>query len=281
MDRNYYTYQEILLALREEYVKNQILLDKLSTYIKINGNGKRVGDINLEANLISKNERYALSRIRLIIRERQNLLKRIFNELKYCISCYNWNGEFSDKVCFEIKENKKSGYHFAREKNEYVPFNEGFNPFVSITRQNDFDSIINEILNSKIMSLTSKCLLINSLQKLTIDGSGISLRTDTDNFGIFNSDAFSLGLVYDSRRDILRFNCESDNWYYILTELLKTEIPSYKIPNSYKLIIDSSISATKLIRVDERECDGSNLEFMFEEYPNKIVLKRVKKKGVI
>ena len=76
----------------------------------------------------------------------------------------------------------------------------------------------------------------------------------------------------------MRFNCESDNWYYILTELLKTEIPSYKIPDSYKSIIDSSISATKLIRVDERESDGSNLEFMFEEKPNKVILKRVKKK---
>lgn len=254
-----YTYKQILLCIRDEIIKNRILLKELSDLIVIE---KNAGSHCFCNYLKNEEDVYKIKLTIEEIKKRQSFLELLFNKL----TKYKFVKEKTSKIqsYFMIDDNGeykfKLSYSDELEKNYFGS--------IKIVDKEKFNSIINELYSSKLAKITCKTLRLNNnlhvdiSERLEIfdDKNSVSYFEENDslNVDLYNKSLYKMlnteidsSLLSDEVIDLI--NCSSYKDYDIEIEKSKSEHNSYyefdEIDN--KIVLKKRISSIKtLIKID-------------------------------
>ena len=179
-----YTYKEILLAFREELLKNQILLDELKSLIAIE---KNAGYYRFDDRLKNdSNDTYGIKLVIDEIQKRQLSLRKIFNKL----TNYKFARASINRFQTYCVDNNNGKYTFELEYSWNLE--EDYFGMIKITNDEKFSSIIKELNSSKLSNIIQEgiriednlFLGISSYVELSNGRNTINYRVDLDSLKI-------------------------------------------------------------------------------------------------
>ena len=228
-NKNYFTFGEIIMALRPIYKDIQYKLRKLSEYIKIESDK----EFTYNLDFLLKEELLGLFEpsINLKISKKPTNLNenlRIYINTHYCFNELRW---MQDNASFTLqKENGK--YKFV--DNKKFNYSKAFTPKVKIAVCNDqLNLLLDTIKSNEIYYLPNLAIDLNLYQALYIRGDYITLsNTDFDN-------TKRIEITYNALNDKIDIQANCHYSPYYIDELLKSKIYKHQLPDEYiKLIED-------------------------------------------
>ncbi len=261
MNKNTYLFSEIIIGLRDEYLKNQKLLNELDKYIKIS-------DDKMCKYIFCKTSPYSHSNeIFMFILKEQNKLEKILNYIGYrflSAPCH-----YTSPLYLLKKENDMYNFKFV---NNTLPKNNKYN--IEVINKKEVSEIADEINNSLLMQ--TKCIFepISKFQSLSITLRGIDL---IGNFEDLNID--SSYIHYNSNKDTIAVCPGVKPGIFLIDKYLKTRIPKEIIPEEYRKIIDDNLEKHYNFNFDVFDIGcplNKKTELSINEVNNKIVLQKKK-----
>ncbi len=258
-DKKYYTFIEIITALRNDFKKSEKILKNLKKYIEINSkyNTSTMFFLSLKNHLLIDDE---TSTITLAV-------SKIKRNNTYYIRKNKSNNKkwFQNNALFDLVDDDDDSLYFEQT----IPqgSNKIFMPRVNITDENNFYANYSKLKNMKLYSLHSSYININPYQTLCIWGDIIILSNKDNNGKIIN-------IKYTPKNDSLSIEANTKYNSYFIERLLETKIPKYEFLNEYIELLNNNDKTSYLFIDDELNKKKENLEF--KENDKKIVL--VKKK---
>lgn len=228
MEKKFYTFEEILLALRDEYIKNQLLLKKLEEYYTIVGKSVETHEIipnfqevNVDGILYDKH-------LYLYVREKVNKLWGTIVKL------LNPNADVIRSIVYDINNSYSKDYSFVK-KGVNSPSKQ---LTINITNPLEFDKLVDEILNSEFMSLTEK------YYGRMIGGYIINIHASQIYLGKYGE-----SVLYDAHDDIVQFRgieCQA-----AARSFINQPIPEFYLHEDVKKVIDKNMKQNQNIKIDE------------------------------
>lgn len=252
MEKKFYTFEEILLALRDEYIKNQLLLKKLNKFYEVYGKsldeyyiGPKFKEVRSDGSLICDKHLY------LHVHEKVNKLRGAIVKL------LNRHADMIGHIVYDINSSNGQNYSFKKESAN-SPSKE---VTINVTNPLEFDKLVEEILNSEFMSL-------NKVYKSPMFG-GYSL--DIDGSSIFCG-KFGENILYDAYEDVVQFRgidcqCEAQSF-------IRQPIPESYLYDDIKKLIDKNIKPNREIKIDEYNFSKVTRFDVKEQYHNLRLVKR-------
>ncbi len=254
MNKESYTFSEIVFGLREEYQKNQKLLEELKKYIIVEG--KDNNDYVLKTKLLKK--------IKLINLEINNKQSKLMKIIEYILFEYlDIIRENNYEPCYITKKDDNK-YTFIKDNT--VISNKKYN--IEITDNKTFTDIADTILQSKIIN--NSHIELNPFQSIDINSNEICMY---GRFDAINSNAFPT----------IKYNPTSDTiialLYYnvpitIIEKFFNTTIPKNLIADDYRKIIDNNLENKN---IKEIKTNNKNSELNIYETNKGIVLTKKRK----
>lgn len=252
MEKKFYTFEEILLALRDEYIKNQLLLKKLNEFYVVYGKSldkycinPKFQDVNIDGTLLYDKHLY------LYVYEKVNKLRGAIVKL------LNPNADIIENVVYNINNSDNQNYSFQKESGN-SPSKE---LTINITNPLEFDKLVEEILNSEFMSL-AKVYTGRMFGGYSIDIDGSSIFC-----GRFGENVF-----YDAHEDVVQFrgfDCQA-----AAKEFIRQPIPESYLYDDIKKLIDRNIKPNREIKIDEYKFGKVTRLDVKEQYHNLRLVKR-------
>ena len=240
MDKNSYLFSEIIFGLRDEYVKNQKLLNELKKYINILN--ENIVDLDLYLAKDIKN----LNIIKLDISKKQTKILEMINYAS--LEVLGGIPQYIE-LSYVLKK-EKNGYFFDLDGKKFLKEPLKYN--IEITDQKAFDEIVKCVSSSKLANLENLCIFLNPFQTIFADNKEVSMYVD---FSMISSLICS-NLSYNSKADTIFTNLDCRNNKDLLIKLLNTKIPRYSLPLEYQKIIDENIKKYGDLSFDERWIKG-------------------------
>ena len=248
-----YTYKQILLSLREEYLKNQKRLNALKKYIQLD-QSKKYDEYDFYA-FCDGQDKY----IELALRERQSVIVKIIETL-------------SNKI---IGDGDKITTNIAHEYNgekRYLTL-----PNSKIFSVNDLNSLMadaDRILGTEfVQKVTSRIILDDKDYKLKISPSNIAVET-----GEGTIEYVPARFLYTPSSDQLSIMAYDDPLYLEhINNVFNTKISADLLSDYHRSIIDASTSKDKDISI--QGVSMSKIPQLFdivEQEDNSVLLKRVR-----
>jgi len=258
MEKKFYSYEEILLALRDEYLKNQALLEKLEQYIYIACDKVESFEFRSLFKDIVRDQIMHEKEIHFVITERLSIIKEIINKL-HCL-WYKYY-DMQNQIFYKIIE-KDNNYYFNEStiRGRFTTIK----PQINIINQEEFDKLVREILNSEFMSLTEEYFeKMLGGYKLDISGGSIFLGN------------YQKSVFYNASYDTIQFR-NIDCWIEA-SEFIKEPIPECYIADSVKQMINKNIKNNQVITIDDYDFSKVT-RFNIEENSNGLKLIKIRKK---
>ncbi len=213
MPREKYQFIELLLGLREEYVKNKKLLATLKELIEVDGK---------QSSRVRFGFDHELRTIRMTILEKQNGITRLVSHI----------------VGYNVRED--STYSIVEEQKGFTIVRDNFIPKeyeIKITNQELFNEIAGEVAGSRILNLEEAFIPLGTFQNVRLSHSGLQI---SGNFYKINLKLHPL-FRYDAITDTaIAIPC--GKWGSGLMEsFLRAEIAACFIPEEYRKIIDENL----------------------------------------
>ena len=256
-NRDYYTFIEILMALREQYLKSQELLNAMKRNVKIIAD--EPFDYNLS--LITPTDKRAESEVRLHIDK--NYHSGIGPYIRHILSqnpgvLINWN---LDHASYLLEYDDK--YYFDK-----VNKNGKYNPKVIIPDyfQDDFANNFQELRSLDLYRLPKS--FIPSFNPVSIDGDCIRLTNHDISYDISR-------IYYMAKDDKIHvFSTAKDKvWGIHYRDLFNSEIPCYKLPNEYLEYLEKvNPKAYNNVEIKIDDYIKKHGEFVIKENEDRIVL---------
>ena len=249
-NKDYYSYYEIIFSLRKEYLKNQKIINKLLSYIRITSDSLNEYDSNL---VFKNNTRDNSDHLLLIIKKRQSCIKNILESL---YSSLVYGDEELKPGFFSFTFRQSEGYVYLLDDNQDGSY---LNAKVEITNQKDFIETYNELIKNEICK--SRTYLILKDEIIRLSNNGIHLyHVENDDY------KNSVKLDYNGLEDIININNTSYLKYLMELKISKSIIPTY-----FENIIDNNMD-NYLYRI-EGDCNNNEVFYTIEEQEKKLVLK--------
>ena len=242
-----YTYKEILLAIREESLKNQKLLQELSELISIE---KNVGKYHFDDKLSCDSEPYKILLVIDTIQKKQSKLKEIFNK----ITEYRFARATLNKFQMYLVNSENGNNSFELKYTDGLT--EDYFGSIEILDNVRFERIIDELKNSKLSKITEKGIHIDDNIFVEI----------ADFIGIVNG---KNSIHYASGVDGLKIELTDKGF----DDILNTEISSSLLSNEVIDLINNADNNEVDIEFVESKGVPYNY-YLFNECDEKIVLKR-------
>jgi len=260
MKEESYTFGEVVFGLREEYVKNQKLLNELKKYVKVEG--IKDNEWYIYGNIDWRyQEKYIALNID-IVKEQSKLVKMIRYILdEYTVIDWGYNNP-------SYKTEKKDNVYSFKKDNTVIS-DKKYN--IEITDKDAFEEITNNVLQSKIIN--HFYMELNPFQNITICPYEIDM---CGNFRAINSNAFPI-IKYNQYTDSIFARIDYRTPKFLVSEFFDTKIPKCFTPDEYREIIDKSIEKHKNLNVAEVHLDGRNTELNIIETNDGIKLTKKKK----
>lgn len=229
-DRDYYTFLEIIIMLRDEYNNVFKLLDDLSKNITIDSKYSNSFDMRLAL----KDEFLNVPRVVLFVSKKTNSPGVVFRKFmnKYF---YDDLRRIIDNATFILDDSDEVSFRHYRElhlKNE-------FSPNVSIIDENKFCEDYNKLRESSIFKLPFLQIKVNSNQRLFIGGESINLVT-------YDGYDKLLNIKYDGCSDDIKIDSNIRYNNFLIEELLNTEISKSMLPNEYISLFSNNENNTNI-----------------------------------
>jgi len=236
MKKKFYTYEEILLALREEYIKNQELLKKLEKYIYVIED-ENINLIKFKSTIGQINNDYFMSysldskMISLVLLERLNIIKRMINRFM--------EDEVKNRIKYNVVLEDNGNYGIKEVSRGDLVW---FDPTIIITDQKYFNEIVNEILNSEFMNLQNERFPSMFGYKICFTSEKIRLGNE------------SSWVLYNAVDDVINtWNIKNSD---SLECLIRQYIPECYLNDRVKRLVDKNLKEDKFV-----DFDSCNLEF--------------------
>ena len=238
--KNFYTYQQLIHGLRDEYQKNQKLIEELKKLIEIESRYQTTSSLVLKQQPSSYHlDDYPTLLLR--VSKRQREIKKKLIKLH--------DGFLGESPT--IRRNNNSDFILKKDRGEYQFFShndlEGalyFHPNIFIRNQKEFSDLYRELQQTKLYNAKNSTILLNNFQDISLNGEGISLNT-TERLKVYDP---NVRITYSAEDDQVHLSQDTIHKYIFIDNLLDTEIPSYSIPDEYLRILEAN--PTKLIYID-------------------------------
>ena len=257
MDKDYYKYYEFLFSLRKEYLKNQEIINKLLSYIRITNDSLNEYDSNL---VFRKNNKDSTDSLLLIVKKRQSHIKTILDSLYSSLvysspdlkpGDFSYSFRLSDKYVYLLDDDQDGRYLKAK---------------IEIVNQNEFIKLYNQLVKN-VVCKCGRTYLILEKEFIQLSNNGIYLlHVDKDYKN-------GVKLNYDGLHD----NIITNNISY-LENLMELKIKKDTIPNYFENIIDNNMD--DYLYTIEENCNMSEGFYTIEDYGRKLVLKPRKDKEI-
>lgn len=245
-----YTYKEILLAIREQVLINEKLLNELKGLISIEKNAGTYSICEaLKADLDMFTLQYRIFLEINALEEKQSKLKKILNELtNYKFSKYKPGGYHIYNFVHAGKD-----YNYFSLTDTHILDDDYFGK-IEITDKEKFDDIIVQLYNSRLAKISEEGIHITDDSYLGI-GNYIEL---------INKDKY---IYYYNQKDALKTNLNDDTFY----DIMNTEVNSTLLSNELINILEGS----KYKDADIQFVNNENVHhfYKFEENGKSITLK--------
>ncbi len=254
MNKESYTFSEIVFGLRKEYQKNQKLLEELKKYIIVEG--KDNNDYVLKTNIFRN-----VKLISLEINNKQSKLMKIIEYLSF-----EYLGIINENFYEPRYITKKDDNKYTFIKDNTVISNKNYN--IEITDNNAFNDIANNILQSKIIN--NSYIELNPFQSIDINSNEISIY---GRFDAINSKAFPT-IQYNPTNDTIISLLYQNMPLTIIEKFFNTKIPKYLIEDEYRKIIDNNLENKNIQEINTTD---KNSELNIYETNKGIVLTKKRK----
>lgn len=242
-----YTYKEILLAIREETLKNQKLLQELSELISIE---KNVGKYHFDDKLSCDSEPYKILLVIDTIQKKQSKLKEIFNK----ITEYKFARASANKFQMYLVNSENGNNSFELKYTDGLT--DDYFGCIEILDNERFERIINELKNSRLSKITEKGIHVDDNLFVEI----------ADFIGVVNG---KNSIHYARGIDGLKVELTDKGFY----EILNTEISSSLLSNEVIDLVNNANNNE--INIEFVESKGVPYNYyLFNECDEKIILKR-------
>lgn len=213
-DNKTYTYKQLLLALREQIIKNRILLKELNDLVEIE---KNVGSYHFDDRLRDDvNDTYNIKLIIDEIQKRQSSLKKIFNKL----TNYKFARASINKFQTYFVVNNNDEYNFELEHSYNLE--KHYFGTIKITDKEKFNSIMSELNNSKLSNISEKGIHVDKNLYIGIS-SFIEIMSGLNSVHYVDSmDCINISLNDKNFEEILNTKISSDLLDDEVIELIET-----------------------------------------------------------
>lgn len=172
MEKEFYTYEKILLSLYKEYLNNQKLLNELKQYISIDDD--KIKDFYFKSYLkyVKRNKIINDKRIQLVVEQKLNKLKKLEENLLFL----NGYSKDNHSIYYDIVNDDKVSLNI-NHKDKLA----NINPKIELTNPLLFSKLVKEILNTKFMNLeeyTTDNSMIDNWH-LFINSSNLTLKNNS------------------------------------------------------------------------------------------------------
>ena len=246
----YYNYYEILFSLRKEYLKNQEIINRLLSYIRITS--KPLDEY--ESNLVFKtNARTNADYLLLIVKKRQHYIKLLLDSL------------YSHLVSSDSDLKSGNFSYIFRLSKEYVSLLDDtqdgryLKAKVEITNQGEFIELYRQLMEN-VVCKQGRIYLFSEKCSVQVSNNGIHL------FHVEGDYKKSVRLDYSGLKDCISIN----NGSY-LESLMKLEIDRGMIPDYLGSIIESNMDNYSY--TIEGNPDNGEAFYAIEDDGSKLVLK--------
>ena len=256
MNKKFYTYGEILLALRDEYINNQELLTKLKRYVYIE-NGSWVDSYRFHPQFQGKNNEYFMTypldekKLYLEVLERISFIMKTYEELFGCSS--------DRLITYHVTEQSDNVFSLEEKVRGNLVW---FDPRITITDQKTFNELTAMILNSEFMNLQNERFFSLFDYRLKVLPEQLYLG---------NSDHW---VRYDACGDKIDIS-NLKNSYQVM-EFMKRPIAECYLNDRVKALVDKRYPEGKEIEIPE-DTFGRNVSLNVIDTDKGIKLKKLKK----
>ena len=221
MEKDYYTFIEIINSLRKYYQQTQKILNEMTSFIEINPDEPHNIAIRLDS-LYKPSERLTI-----IVEVSKKEKKTIINQIKR----FNYNP--CAKFCITGDANH---FEFQPIKRLYAyKENHVYHPQIMVSKQNEraFGKKLDELKQTNLYLLPETFSEFNPFQTIFVGSHGIGLES--------NIEFKNYIIIYYYGKDD-KIDIESSTKYspYIIKQLLLTKIPRYTLPKEYLALLDEA-----------------------------------------
>lgn len=229
-DKNYFTFLEIIMMLRDEYKSVHKLLGDLSRNITIDSKY----DSTFDMKVALKDEIFNLPVVVLSVSKKPNLPSIAFRQFmnKYF---HDDLRRIVDNATFILDDS----LDFSFEQLNKLYLKNEFSPRVLINDEEKFSEEYVKLRESSLLELPFMRVRLNSNQVLSISGDSISLSTD-------DGGSRKINIRYDGSSDNIKVdsNIRYDNSF--IEKLLNTEISKSELPLEYISLFSNSEADTNV-----------------------------------
>ena len=261
-NRNYYTFIELLMALREQYQKSQQLLSNMKEDLKITSDKPFNCEMFLDMPILSPR----------VVRKESEVKLHVYKDYHVGIGPY---------MRHMLRNTNRMDLYWGMDHAMYILKNDGkyyfdkipesgiqYNPEVIIPNflQNEFDRYYQELKSLELSHLPE--VRISNQPHLVVDGNSLVLFNHDRNYDIDF-------INYQANDDkIYVMTCERGKiWGNHYNDLFETEIPCYKLPKEYLEYLEKTNSKPYnrySIKIDDYIKRKGN--FSIEEKEDQLVL---------
>lgn len=244
--RNYYYLREIILGLREEYLKNKISLENLKKHIIIDD--KKINNIDFK---IFKDKENRLS-LFCYLEKRQNVINKLFNSLNNI-----------DDMGYIIEILKDSEYYGIKPM-------EGIKVDNLLEFRKESEKIINSDFNKNIQLQLFDLMSADRNYDLLINAHKIEVKC----YNKLVSD-----ISYLQNKDVITVSAVSvgKNSNISIHRALNLEVPKDLLNDYYIDLIDSTPIAFKNVYIEPYMNSLESIELNISENNSGVVLKKINK----
>ena len=250
---DYYNYYEILFSLRKEYLKNQEMINKLLSYIKITNDYPNEYTSNLVFRTNNKNN---IDSLLLIIKKRQSNIRQMLDSIYDSFVYSDPNLKSGNYLyTFHIAGN----YVYLLDDSQDGRY---LNTKVEIINQNEFIELYKQLIKNAMCK--GRTFLSMEKESIYLSNNGIHLLyVDNNNYNN------GVKLDYDGLEDTIITNNNS-----FLENLMQLKIDKSIIPNHFKNIINSNMD--DYTYTIEGDCNKNEGFYTIKDNGKKLILKSEK-----
>lgn len=236
-EKEYYTFIEVVTALKEEYKKVEEILKKLKEQIKVDSKYKNDYDLVLslkdgvreEKDSASLYLRVSKKTTSIPIAIRQFMNKYDLNELRECL----------DNATFILNDDENTF-----EKVPTINKEKEFSPVISIKDNEKFKRLYEKLKQTNLFKLKSLYIKLNPYQTIYILGNGINLYNIVD-------DVQETNIKYDSKSASIKITSDKKYSTVFIEDLLDTKIPKYYFPQEYLEFLEQCPNKERYSFIDD------------------------------
>ncbi len=269
MNKEFYTYAEILMVLRKHYQDAKSKLDEMREMILINSKQPCFAKLELQLPtepLIVDKESIQGPYVKLHITRsyRGNIGTFSRYSLKKMGILNGAVAYFSDNVSYKL--NEENGNYSFDIMAKYLPW--AYRPFAVVyeDKKEEFRRVYHELQELPLYHLPQQSIDINAYQSLWIEGNGVRLSNGNDNH---------VSLDYQMDDDKMHVNVNKKQNFYFIQELLNTKIPRYMLSKELVELIDKTDINVENIFFDDDVNRRSRYDFASVEDKG-LVFKKIK-----